>query len=118
MTPEEAIEVVEQESGTMTQRLARLVEILPAIDVEEYRPHVPRCACGAYLTVWNGRHSGRTLIYHPIGVRTCPRAGFRAEGEDPKDAMRVYIESAPFCDLDTIPESEPPLAPDDFSGEF
>jgi hypothetical protein len=121
MTPVQAIAMLDDEEGTFLDKLRKLLVILNHIDIPgETRRSVPRCACGCELSVWYGRASGHTLVWHPLGACTCPRAGFRSSGKTPEEAMHTYVETAPDLDtLDTIPEAEDPVSdPDDFSSEF
>lgn len=120
MTAPELISANLAPNGDLADKLAALRAALDQITVVgEYRP--PRCACGATLGVWVGRHTGQTFISHPrLSARACPRQGFRAWGDTGDKAMRAYIEKAPDLGaLDEHPEAVPEVDEDpDFSSEF
>lgn len=106
----------------MLEKLGALLAALAEVNATVgYRP--PRCACGAELGVWVGRHTGLTFIIHPrLSWRDCPRQGFRMWGETGEAAMRAYIEKAPDLGaLDEHPEAVIEREPDpdpDFTSEF
>jgi hypothetical protein len=119
MTPQQAIEEIDSYVGlTMTQKLAKLAEVLPKIDIPvETVRRTQRCICGVELTIWNGRHSGGTIVYHPRGMVSCPRELFAAHGATQQEAIKTYVETAPDTScFDTIHDPEP--EDDDFSDEF
>lgn len=109
MTPAEVIRAVGQNNGTILEKLATLMALVPEITTPgEYKP--PRCACGVALAFWQGRHSGCAFILHPDAGK-CPRAGFRAWAPTPQAAMHEYLAKAP--DLGAL-DAPPPDADDEF----
>jgi hypothetical protein len=122
MTPTEAIEEMDSYLGlTGAQKLAKLAKLIPQIDlpVETVR-RTQHCICGAELTIWHGRHSGGTIVYHPRSMVKCPRELFAAHGATQEAAIKAYVDTAPDTScFDTIHDPEPEVpADDDFSDEF